>query len=148
MTSAAPVRILVACCLLLSAAGCDILETAAEEEGEEFVLTEALLTGKVLVFTNPSPNFSIGEEPEWEYTFVAGTAYGCNPNASYQSTGWSVSGSSIRVSFGSAYENYELRSASGSLQNGTLRGEFHLTSSVPGNVVDGSFRQVTSNLYC
>lgn len=128
--------------------GCGITDSLTEDDGGAFVLDEQVLLSSVLRFTNPSPNTGIGEEPEWEYTFVAGAALGCNASKSFRSTGWSVSGTSIRVSFGSAFENYELRSASGSLQDGTFQGEFHLTSSVPGNVVDGMFRQVSTTKYC
>ncbi len=133
---------------LLILPACGITDALSEDDGGAFVLNEQVLLTSVLRFTNPSPNTSIGEEPEWEYTFVSGAALGCNANNSFTSTGWTTSGNSIRVNFGSAFENYELRSASGSLQDGTFRGDFHLTSSVPGNVVDGTFRQVSTTKYC
>lgn len=130
---------------LFSLAGCDVVDVAGGGEP----LTEASLTGQVLLFTNPSPNTDIGEHGEWEYTFRSGSAMGCNSNAQYTSDGWSVLGdNTIKVYFGNQYEQYELKSVEGSLDDGDFRGNFHLTSSVPGNVVDGTFRQISFNLYC
>ena len=74
---------------------------------------------------------------------------GCNSNASYTASGWTIMGdNAIRVYFGSQYEEYTLGSTDGSLVDGTYQGTFHLTSSVPGNVVDGTFRQISFNMYC
>lgn len=130
---------------LFTLTGCAITDTA--NGGDP--LTEETLTGSILLFTNPNPNTGIGEHGEWEYTFRSGDAIGCNSNASYTASGWTIMGdNAIRVYFGSQYEEYTLGSTDGSLADGTYQGTFHLTSSVPGNVVDGTFRQISFNVYC
>ena len=129
--------------VLLSASACDFVDDLVGTEDADYELTTAALTGKIIHFTNPSPNTSIGEHGAWDYTFRAGQAVGCNSVNGYVSDGWEVRGAmTIRVYFGQQWEQYELTSASGTLEEGNFKGKFRLTSSVPGNVVpDGSFTQ-------
>lgn len=133
---------------LLVLGGCKDNSTGVAEEDLGGGFTASLLQGKILRFTNPKPNTNIGEEPAWEYTFNKLRVFGCNANNRFESTGWTIIGNSIRVQFGQQFENYELRTVSGTLEGGSFSGTFHLTSSVPGNVVDGSFRQVSRTSFC
>ncbi len=141
---------LFAVLLLLSLPACDTLNdlVGTEEEGGTGVVSAAILVGKVIAFHNPNPNTSIGEQSDWDYTFQHFLAIGCNPTRGYESTGWEViNNETIKVIFGEQFEQYTLKSSSGSLATGDLKGTFHLTSSVPGNVVDGTFEQISSPRY-
>lgn len=131
--------------LLVPLSGCDLLEelTGVDEDEATFELTASVLSGKIIAFSNPSPNTSIGELPEWDYSFRSPHAIACNPQRDFTSDGWEVmDAKTLRIYFGQHYEQYRLDSMEGTLEGGDLRGTFHLTSSVAGNVVDGSFRQV------
>lgn len=133
---------------LMSLGACDIIDKATGNTSGE-PITAADLTGKRLLFHNPDPDTDIGEHEWWEYTFDSGKAYGCNDVASYESTGWVISGeNTIRVNFGNQYEQYTLTDVSGTLAGNDFGGKFHLTSSVPGNVADGTFSQITASQYC
>lgn len=128
-------------------AGCSLSDLVSSNKSAALNLTSSALTGKVLSFTNPSPNTARGEQANWEYTFQAGRALGCNQYKKYTSTGWTASGKTIRVNFGSQYEQYRILSSSGTLESGNLTGTFELTSSA-NQRFQGSFRQVRSSRYC
>lgn len=135
---------------VLSLPGCDTLSDllGTEEETSDDVVVAALLVGKVIAFHNPNPNTAIGEQSNWDYTFDHFKAIGCNPTRGYESTGWEVIGNkTIKVNFGDQFEQYSLVASSGSLGTGDLKGTFRLTSSVAGNVVDGTFEQIPSPRY-
>lgn len=134
---------------LLALPGCDTLnELLGTEEEEQDVVVAAFLVGKVLAFHNPDPDTSIGEQSDWDYTFDSFKAIGCNHTRGYESTGWEViNNEAIKVTFGSQFEQYTLKSSSGSLATGDLKGTFRLTSSVAGNVVDGTFEQIPATRF-
>ena len=143
-----PIALMASAVLLFSLPGCDFIDDLLETEGADFELTATALSGKVLLFTNPSPNTSIGEHSAWDYTFRSTSAVGCNSESGYTSDGWEViDANTIKVYFGQHYEQYRLDSMEGSLSDVSLKGTFHLTSSVAGNVVDGTFKQATSSRF-
>ncbi|MFQ5538696.1 MAG: hypothetical protein ACE5GJ_14770 [Gemmatimonadota bacterium] len=142
-------RALMTSALLISSlSGCDFLDELLETENAGPELTAAALSGKVLLFTNPDPDPSIGEHGTWDYTFRNSSAVGCNSQGSYTSDGWEVmDANTIRIYFGQHWEQYRMDSMQGSLSDISLKGTFRLTSSVPGNEVDGRFSQAATGRY-
>ncbi len=134
--------------LTLALSGCDSLSSLLGTENktsDSLALTQAALTGKILSFT---PDNAAGGIDNWEYYFRSGYVYGCNREATYQSTGWTViDDQTVKVHFGNEWEQYKLVNSSGTLADGDLSGRFELSSS-PGISMSGSFSQVTALSYC
>jgi hypothetical protein len=141
-----PMLALAAATLCL--AGCDTVSDLLGEDDDVLDssgVTQAALAGRILSFT---PDVPAGGIPNWEYQFNAGSVRACNMEAEYQSTGWSVvDDRTVRVNFGSDWEQYRLVDRGGSLADGNLHGRFEYSSS-PGVSMVGSFVQMPSLNWC
>jgi hypothetical protein len=134
---------LITVTMVLSLPACDTLGDLYG--GEDASLSADALTGKVLAFTPDTP---AGGVNRWEYRFDSGSVTGCNVEATYTSTGWSVvDDQTVRVNFGTQWEEYSLVDAAGTLEEGSLSGRFELDTS-PGISMAGSFVQQSSTIYC
>lgn len=125
--------------------GCDSGILEGGDDGDSPVLTQAALDGKILFFTPQPPT---GDIPNWEYQFNAGSVRGCNMESEYQATGWTIiDDQTVRVHFGSQWEQYRLVNVTGSLVDFDLRGSFEYSSS-PGVTMSGVFSQATQLVWC
>jgi hypothetical protein len=142
---------LAAFALSLALSGCGIVDAANPDE--ELVLNETVLEGKILRFRNTSSeggDSGATLQPEIEYVFTIGNLVACNASRTFRATAWEVNegNNSIRVSFGSQWENWKIVEASGSLEGSNLKGTYEYTSSVSSLKAFGDFTQVSSPKFC
>ena len=122
--------------------------SSGDDQGPEFTadpFTAADMNGVVLGLVPDNP---VGGIDRWEYQFTGSTVKGCNIENVYEATGWQVVDSqTLRVQFGSQWEQYELTNYSGRVATGDLRGTFSYTSS-PGVTMTGTLVQQSSTFFC